>query len=73
MSSSDEMEPGYAHHENGKSNMLHEEILHDHDVAGKATREDARHHAALTEEEKVVEKKLKRKIDTLIMPLVITV
>jgi len=51
----------------------HEEVLHDHDVAGKTTREDAIHLSQLTEEELIVEKKLRRKIDTLIMPLVILV
>ena len=48
------------------------EVIHDHDL-NKASREEAMHHAALTEEELVIEKKLRRKIDSLIMPLVITV
>lgn len=56
-----------------KGSAYHQEVLHDHDVAGKVSREDAMHLAHLTEEEKVSEKKLRRKIDTLIMPLVITV
>lgn len=56
-----------------KGIVSHEEVLHDHDVAGKTTREDAIHVSQLTEEELIVEKKLRRKIDTLIMPLVILV
>lgn len=55
----------------GKAELAHEEVLHDHDM--KVSKEDALHVAGLTEAEKVIEKKLRRKIDTLIMPLVITV
>lgn len=42
-----------------KAQIAHDEILH--------------HLSALSEEEKVVEKKLRRRIDFLIMPLVILV
>jgi hypothetical protein len=48
----------------------------DHDLLGdKATmsHDDAMHFGALTEEELVIEKKLVRKIDMLIMPLVVLV
>lgn len=51
-------------------------VVLDHDVLGeKATmsHEDAMHFGALTEEELVIEKKLVRKIDMLIMPLVVLV
>lgn len=53
----------------------HEETLHDHDVMGNTniTREEAMHLGTLTAEEKAVEKKLRRKIDSLIMPMVMTV
>ncbi|KAK5116924.1 hypothetical protein LTR62_006645 [Meristemomyces frigidus] len=51
----------------GKAEMAHEEIIHDHDM--KVTKEDAMHVAALTEAEKLIEKKIRRKIDSLIMPL----
>lgn len=51
------------------------EGTHDHDVTGNtsATPEDAMHMGALTEEEEVLAKKLRIKIDLLIMPLVILV
>ena len=55
----------------GKAELAHEEVMHDHDM--KVSKEDALHVAGLTEAEKVLEKKLRRKIDTLIMPLVILV
>lgn len=48
---------------------LHKEILDIKDV----NKADAEHMAVLTEEEKMVEKKLKKKIDSLIMPLVVLV
>ncbi|KAK6434682.1 hypothetical protein LTR95_009129 [Oleoguttula sp. CCFEE 5521] len=57
--------------ENG---VAHKEVLHDHDVLGKdVTREQAMHFGALTEEELVIEKKLRRKIDALVMPIVVSV
>ena len=52
------------------------EVIHDADVLGDkagASYEETMHFAALTEEEKVIEKKLKRRIDSLIMPLVVLV
>ncbi len=57
------------------SDIGHQEAMRDHDVLGhgNATREDAMHWGELTEEEKVHEKKLKRKIDFMIMPLVMLV
>ncbi|KAK6440620.1 hypothetical protein LTR95_003152 [Oleoguttula sp. CCFEE 5521] len=59
------------HMENG---VAHKEVLHDHDVLGKdVTREQAMHFGALTEEELVIEKKLRRKIDALVMPIVVSV
>ena len=50
-------------------------ILHDHDVLGRAniTREDAVHMGQLSGEELMLEKKLLRKIDSMIMPLVMLV
>lgn len=70
-SGSDEMERGYGY--DGKEDgVMRKEVLHDHEIA-KVSREDAVHHAHLTEEELVIQKKLRRKIDGLIMPLVILV
>jgi hypothetical protein len=50
-------------------------VLHDYDVLGRTnvTREDAIHLGQLTEEELMHEKKLLRKIDAMIMPLVMLV
>ena len=58
-----------------KAGIKYNEILHDHDLLGgvNVTREDAIHLGMLTEEELIDEKKLRRKIDTLIMPLVMMV
>lgn len=50
--------------------------LADHDLLGEkahVTHDEANHIGALTEEERVIEKKLKRRIDSVIMPLVITI
>ncbi|KAK5124451.1 hypothetical protein LTR85_001668 [Meristemomyces frigidus] len=58
--------------EYGKSDVFHQETLHDHDL-GKVDTNEVYHLSHLTEEEKIIEKKLKRKIDGLIMPLVILV
>lgn len=55
---------------------ISDKVVHDVDILGdKAglSHDETMHHAALTEEEKVVEKKLRRKIDALIMPLVVLV
>ena len=55
--------------ENGK-------VLHDQDVLGTkadASHEERMHWGALTEEELVIEKKLKLRVDFLIMPLIILI
>ncbi|TKA53785.1 hypothetical protein B0A49_11793 [Cryomyces minteri] len=57
---------------NEKADLSHQEFIRDHDLNG-VSRADAMHFGALTEGELVTEKKLKRKIDLLIMPLVILV
>ena len=48
---------------------------HDHDAVGNTnmTREDADHMKHLTEDELAIQKKLLRKVDSLIMPLVMLV
>jgi hypothetical protein len=58
-----------------KKDLSHKEVVHDHDVLGgtQVTREDAVHWGQLTEEELVHEKQLKKKIDVMIMPLVMMV
>lgn len=58
-----------------KTGIGHHEALHDDDVVGekKITHEEAEHLRALSPEEKLIEKKLKKKIDTLIMPTVVVV
>jgi hypothetical protein len=48
-----------------------QDMFVDHDAT--ISHEEAMHHGALTEEELAVEKKLVRKIDLLIMPLVVLV
>lgn len=50
-------------------------VVHDHDLLGRTndTREDAIHMGQLTEEELKHEKKLLKKIDSMIMPLVMLV
>ena len=53
-----------------KNDVLHKEGLHE-DV--EITKEEAMHFGVLTPEEKVIEKKLRKKIDSLIMPLVVLV
>ena len=59
-------------HDRGHS---HKEVLHDHDVLGntQVTKEDATHAAELTAEEHALERKLRIKIDLMIMPWVILV
>jgi hypothetical protein len=54
---------------------LHKEVVHDHDVLGNkhVTKEDATHAAELTAEEHALERKLRIKIDIMIMPWVILV
>ena len=61
--------------DSSKAEIAHKETLRDQDVLAdsKVTREEAMHFSALTEEELVNEKRLRRKIDLLIMPLVILV
>jgi hypothetical protein len=66
-----------------KANVSHEEVIgtssmaiHDHDVIGEkgeVSDEEASRLRHLTQEEQEIEKKLRRRIDFLIMPLVITV
>lgn len=55
--------------------LVQKEVLHDHDVLGRTdvTREDAMHMGELTPEELEHEKKLRKKIDLMIMPLVMSV
>lgn len=52
-----------------KDDVSHDEVLRDQDVA----KEENLYLGVLTPEEKVIEKKLRRKIDILIMPLVVLV
>lgn len=47
--------------------------VHDKDIVGNKDRADAEHYGHLSEEELVLEKKLQRKIDMIIMPTVILV
>lgn len=58
-----------------KAEIAHKEMLNDQDVLAdsKVTREEAMHFGQLTDEELVIQKKLRRKIDARIMPLVILV
>jgi hypothetical protein len=52
------------------------ELVSDKELIGEKRRmshEEAMHFGALTPEELVIEKKLKRKIDTMIMPAVVLV
>ncbi|KAL1586108.1 hypothetical protein WHR41_04747 [Cladosporium halotolerans] len=58
-----------------KTGIGHHEALNDDDVVGekKITHEEAEHLRALSPEEKLIEKKLKKKIDALIMPTVVVV
>lgn len=59
---------------NEKGETIHKE-LHDHDITigDDVTKEEALHMVELTEEEKIIEKKVRRKVDSLIMPLVVLV
>jgi len=61
--------------ESGKGDIGHNEVLRDHDVLGEKeyTTEEAMHFGELTPEELVIQKKLRRRIDSLIMPLVVLV
>jgi sugar phosphate permease len=52
-----------------KNDVLHHEDIQD--VA--AAKEEAHFQGVLTPEEKIIEKKLRRKIDSLVMPMVVTV
>ena len=55
------------------SNQTHPEFVADHELLGDklgGSHEEAMHLGALTEEELIIEKKLKRKIDLYIMPYV---
>jgi hypothetical protein len=56
--------------------MDDKKLVADHDVSGvkaTASHKEVMHFGQLTDEELVLEKRLRRKIDTLIMPLVILV
>jgi hypothetical protein len=56
--------------------MANSKYVTDHDLMGEkleVTHSEVMHFGKLTEEELVIEKKLRRKIDSLIMPLVILV
>lgn len=57
--------------------MAREEgIIHDHDAMGEKiemSHEEIIHLAELTPQEKIIEKKLRRLIDSIILPFVITV
>ena len=50
-------------------------VIHDKDLFGnkQGLRDDAMHYGQLSEEELVLEKQLRRKIDSVIMPMVIAV
>jgi len=63
------------HNESGeKPDLAHNEFIHDHDLAmEKVDTAEAMHMMALSEEEKVLANKLRRKVDMLIMPLVVLV
>lgn len=58
-----------------KTGIGHNETLRDEDVIGtkRITSEEAEHLRQLSPEELVAEKKLRRKIDSLIMPIVVVV
>ena len=78
-------DPSQHHIVHGSGNMYKEstlenelsqkEVVHDNEILGGAnvTREDAMHMGELTPEEQANAKKLRRKIDGMIMPLVMTV
>ena len=51
----------------------HLEMIHDKDLVGTKTKESAMHSNHLTEEELELEKKLRRRIDSTIMPMVVLV
>lgn len=63
------------HIETLKGDVLHNEFINDHDLVGNnhVNKEEITHLTQLSDNELVLQKKLVRKIDTLIMPLVITV
>ncbi|KAK5163434.1 uncharacterized protein LTR77_010616 [Saxophila tyrrhenica] len=58
-----------------KHHIGHRDSLHDHEIIGhnEATKEQAMHHGHLSEQELIDEKKLRRKIDGTIMPMVVLV
>ena len=57
-----------------KGTAARKESLHDHDIMDHdVSREEAMHLGELTEEELEIEKKLRRRIDSLVMPLVMLV
>ena len=60
---------------NVERNITNAEFLHDKDILGENehAQEDAMHFGHLSDEELVLEKKLRRKIDSTIMPVVVLV
>ena len=59
-----------------KSGVDHTEFVHDHDLIDglrDVPKEEAMHWSELTDDELLLQKKLVRKIDSLVMPLVILV
>lgn len=57
-----------------KPEIFHSEYTHDSDILDNdVSKEEVMHAAALTEEEQVIALKLRKKIDSLIMPLVVLV
>ena len=61
--------------EGPKTDIGHHEVLHDVDIIGEKhiDTEQAMHLRQLTPDELIAEKKLRRKIDQRIMPVVVTV
>ena len=67
--------PGDTYAVDGEKGGIGHKELYDHDITGgkHVTREEAMHWGELTPEELVIEKKLRRRVDSLIMPLIIMV
>lgn len=57
------------------NDISQKEVVHDHDVirGTSISKEEARHMGELTPEEEIESKKLRKKIDLIIMPLVMSV
>jgi hypothetical protein len=56
-----------------KETNAHAEALTDNEIVGEKSRENAMHFGELSAEELMHEKKLRRKIDSVIMPMVVLV